>query len=169
MMHGLIILNACALMFKKQKRVAQDKLWVDDSELALPDGSSFYDKLNAMLDAVDFDEQVHALCQPYYYMDGPRHSGVDPAAYFCILFVGLFVQSWSVKVLLRKRMMHVNRNIAHVLDADVMQRTTLRCQENVRKRHVIAALGYNPSIALMTLFSVGTPKQTITGAMTKEY
>jgi len=39
-----------------------------------------------------------------------------------------------------------------------MRRTTLRGRENIEKRYLIAALGYNLSLILQTIYKVGRPK-----------
>jgi transposase len=70
-----------------------------------------------------------------------------------------FVASEQGKDLLKKRGMYVERSFAHVLDAGGMRRTTLRGQENIQKRYIIAAMGFNCSLAMGVVFGYGTPKQ----------
>jgi transposase len=70
-----------------------------------------------------------------------------------------FVASEQGKELLKKRGMYVERSFAHVLDAGGMRRTTLRGQENIQKRYIIAAMGFNCSLAMGVIFGYGTPKQ----------
>ncbi len=69
------------------------------------------------------------------------------------------VKSVVGKELQRARGMHIERSFAHVLDAGGMRRATLRGRVNIEKRYKIAALGYNLSLAMRTLFGIGTPKQ----------
>jgi transposase len=69
------------------------------------------------------------------------------------------VKSVVGKELQRARGMHIERSFAHVLDAGGMRRATLRGRVNIEKRYKIAALGYNISLAMRTLFGIGTPKQ----------
>jgi transposase len=69
------------------------------------------------------------------------------------------VKSRKGKRLMRKRGMYIERSFAHILDAGGMRRTTLRGRENIEKRYLIAALGYNISLMLQTLFGVGRPKE----------
>ena len=70
-----------------------------------------------------------------------------------------FVASEQGKELLKKRGMYVERSFAHVLDSGGMRRTTLRGQENIQKRYIIAAMGFNCSLAIGVVFGYGTPKQ----------
>ena len=69
------------------------------------------------------------------------------------------VKSVVGKELQRVRGMHIERSFAHVLDAGGMRRTTLRGRLNIEKRYKIAALGYNISLVMRTMFGIGTPKQ----------
>jgi hypothetical protein len=69
------------------------------------------------------------------------------------------VKSVVGKELQRARGMFIERSFAHVLDAGGARRSTLRGRENIEKRYKIAVLGYNISLAMRTIFGVGTPKQ----------
>lgn len=69
------------------------------------------------------------------------------------------VKSVVGKELQRARGMFIERSFAHVLDAGGARRTTLRGRENIEKRYKITVLGYNISLAMRTIFGVGTPKQ----------
>ena len=77
-------------MFKKQKRIIQGELWINAEDLVLPEGNTFYDALNAMLHAMDFDEAARTLCMPYYKLCGPGQPGTDPAVYFRTFLIGFF-------------------------------------------------------------------------------
>jgi transposase len=77
-------------MFKKQKRIVQGELWVNAKEYALPASNPFYEQLDAILTSIGFDDQVRALCQPYYRSGGPGQPGVDPAVYIKMLLIGFF-------------------------------------------------------------------------------
>ena len=72
-------------------------------------------------------------------------------------------RSASGKALLRKRGEHVERSFCHVLDHGGLRRTTLRGCEKLTKRHLVAAMSYNLSLLLRTLFGTGTPKQALAG------
>ena len=74
------------------------------------------------------------------------------------------VRSQSGKALLRQRGMHLERSFEHVLDEGGMRRATLRGEENLTKRHKIAAACFNLSLLLRTLLGVGTAKQWVAGA-----
>jgi transposase len=73
-------------------------------------------------------------------------------------------RSASGKALLRKRGEHLERSFAHLLDHGGLRRTTLRGCEKLTKRHMTAAMTYNLSLLMRTLFGVGTPKQAMAGA-----
>jgi Transposase DDE domain len=73
-------------------------------------------------------------------------------------------RSGSGKALLRKRGEHLERSFAHLLDHGGLRRATLRGCEKLTKRHMAAALTYNLSLLMRTLFGVGTPKQAMAGA-----
>lgn len=68
------------------------------------------------------------------------------------------------KALLRKRGEHLERGFAHVLDHGGLRRATLRGCEDLTKRHLAAALTFNLSLLLRTLFGVGTAKQSLAAA-----
>lgn len=72
-------------------------------------------------------------------------------------------RSESGKALLRKRGEHLERGFAHVLDHGGLRRATLRGCENLTKRHLIAALSFNLSLLLRTIFGTGTTKQWLAG------
>jgi transposase len=78
-----------------------------------------------------------------------------------VVEVGRRVKSWRGKKLLRKRGMYIERSFAHILDAGGLRRTTLRGRENIEKRYLIAALGFNLSLILKTQYGVGRPKEWI--------
>jgi hypothetical protein len=61
--------------------------------------------------------------------------------------------------LLRRRGMHLERALAHILDCGGMRRATLRGRQNLNKRFKLAAAFYNLSQLMRNLFGIGTPKQ----------
>src|SRR3990172_4334035 len=67
----------------------QESLWVATSELPKSPAHPFYARLNAILDAHDFDRVVEGLCRPFYapVMGRP---GLAPGRYFRLLLVGYF-------------------------------------------------------------------------------
>jgi len=74
-------------------------------------------------------------------------------------------RSESGKALLRKRGEHLERGFAHMLDHGGLRRATLRGCENLTKRHLIAALSFNLSLLLRTIFGTGTAKQWLAGPL----
>lgn len=75
------------------------------------------------------------------------------------------VQSRSGKALLRKRGEYLERGFCHVLDHGGMRRATLRGTSNLTKRHLVAAMSFNLSLLLRTLFGKGTAKQWLAAAV----
>src|SRR3970282_184603 len=67
----------------------QSSLWVANSELPTPPGHPFYARLNALLDAHDFDRFVEGLCRKFYAKIMGRPS-LQPGRYFRLLLVGYF-------------------------------------------------------------------------------
>lgn len=67
----------------------QSSLWVATSELPTSPGHPFYMRLNALLEADDFDRFVEGLCGRFYapVMGRP---GLTPGRYFRLLLVGYF-------------------------------------------------------------------------------
>ena len=66
----------------------QGELWVATGDLARGPGHVFYDRLEGLLRAGDFDDFVEDLCEPHYAERGRR--GIPPGVYFRMLFVGYF-------------------------------------------------------------------------------
>src|SRR5215210_7588217 len=67
----------------------QSSLWIATSELPRSPGHPFYARLNALLDAHDFDRFVEALCRRFYAPVMGRPS-LEPGRYFRLLLVGYF-------------------------------------------------------------------------------
>lgn len=67
----------------------QSSLWVATSELPRSPGHPFYTRLNALLDAHDFDRFVEAKCRSFYAPVMGRPSLV-PGRYFRLLLLGYF-------------------------------------------------------------------------------
>lgn len=64
-------------------------MWVATTELPKSPGHPFYQKLNALLAAADFDPWVEKLCAPYY-AEGVGRPSIPPGVYFRMIFVGYF-------------------------------------------------------------------------------
>ena len=71
------------------------------------------------------------------------------------------VRSASGKALLRKRGEHLERSFCHMLDHGGLRRATLRGCAKLTKRHMVAAMTYNLSLLMRSLFGIGTPKQAM--------
>src|SRR5258708_7959967 len=67
----------------------QASLWVATAELPKSPGHPFYTRLNALLDANDFDEFVEGQCARFYAPMMGRPS-LAPGRYFRLLLVGYF-------------------------------------------------------------------------------
>jgi transposase len=67
----------------------QSLLWVATSELPTSPGHPFYTRLNALLDAHDFDRFVEGLCRKFYAKVMGRPS-LQPGRYFRLLLLGYF-------------------------------------------------------------------------------
>jgi transposase len=67
----------------------QTPMWVSTTELPVSPGHPFYTKLNAILEASDFDRFAEGECQQFYapVMGRP---GLPPGRYFRLLLVGYF-------------------------------------------------------------------------------
>jgi transposase len=67
----------------------QSSLWVATSELPTSPGHPFYTRLNALLDADDFDRFVEGKCAKFYAAVMGRPS-LEPGRYFRLLLLGYF-------------------------------------------------------------------------------
>src|SRR5947209_8120791 len=64
-------------------------LWIAANELPATGGHPFYQRLNQILDAHDFDAFVEAQCAPFYATTIGRPS-LTPGTYFRLLLIGYF-------------------------------------------------------------------------------
>ena len=67
----------------------QSPLWVVTADLPKSPGHPFYARLNALLDANNFDRFVEKKCQPFYAAVMGRPS-LTPGRYFRLLLLGYF-------------------------------------------------------------------------------
>src|SRR5271170_7848394 len=67
----------------------QASLWVATAELPKSPGHPFYTRLNALLDAADFDRFVEGQCARFYAPVMGRQS-LAPGRYFRLLLIGYF-------------------------------------------------------------------------------
>ena len=68
------------------------------------------------------------------------------------------VQGNKGKALLRRRGELLERAMAHLFDSGGMRRIHLRGHDNIMKRLIIHAAGFNLSLIMRTLFGVGKPR-----------
>ena len=68
----------------------QSDLLLTWSELPRSAGHPFYDELQAVLRAADFDRFVEDLCKPYYSSSRRGRRSLPPGRYFRMLLVGYF-------------------------------------------------------------------------------
>jgi hypothetical protein len=71
------------------REAEQSSLWIATSELPKSPGHPFYRRLNALLDAHDFDRFVEDRCRPFYAPVMGRPC-LTPGRYFRLLLVGYF-------------------------------------------------------------------------------
>ena len=57
--------------------------------------------------------------------------------------------------------------LCHMLDQGGLRRATLRGCEKLSKRHMVAAMTYNLSLRMRTLFGIGTPKQAMAASQAR--
>jgi transposase len=72
----------------KRKRQHQDTFWVAADKLGGGPRNAFYDRLNRLLDEIDFDGQLEKAAEPYYESTGRK--GLPPGVYFRMIFIGYF-------------------------------------------------------------------------------
>jgi transposase len=76
-------------MGTRHKRRRQEELWVPTASLARPASHPFYQRLNHLLDACDFDEFVEGLCA-HCYAERLGRPSLPPGMYFRLLLIGYF-------------------------------------------------------------------------------
>jgi transposase len=74
-------------MGTRKRRERQQSLWIASSEVVQPAGHPFYEQLQTILNAQQFDSRVEQLCRRYY--QGPYgQPSIAPGTYFRMLLVG---------------------------------------------------------------------------------
>lgn len=74
-----------------KRRQRQESLFILADELPKSAGHPFYQKLNALLAAADFDRWIEKRCQRYYAQEEKRgQPSIPPGVYFRMLLVGYF-------------------------------------------------------------------------------
>jgi transposase len=72
-----------------KRETGEQTMWVATSSLPKSPGHPFYEKLNALLRAAEFDRFCEEQCAPYYAAGVGRPS-IPPGVYFRMLMVGYF-------------------------------------------------------------------------------
>ena len=72
----------------KRNSERQGEFWIATSESAVGPRHVFYEKLNAILAAADFDRWVEELCAPFYAEAG--RPSIPPGVYFRMMYLGYF-------------------------------------------------------------------------------
>ncbi len=79
-------------MFKRrEKKEKQSEFWVEATRLPAATPGTFYQKVNATLEAMGFAKEVWKICEPAY-ADASRggRPGIDPVVYLKMLMIGFF-------------------------------------------------------------------------------
>jgi transposase len=77
-------------MFRVKRKVEQQEFWIERKRLPQVRVSSFYQKVNEVLEGMKFAEQVHGICRAAYCGENNGRPGIDPVVYFKMLMVGFF-------------------------------------------------------------------------------
>ena len=72
----------------RRRRERQQSFWVAAEKLGSGPRNAFYDRLNQVLDGIDFDRTLEAAAEPYYETTGRK--GLPPGIYFRMIFIGYF-------------------------------------------------------------------------------
>ncbi len=76
-------------MGTRRHRQRQEELWIMHAELASAPGHPFYERLNQLLEAEQFDQFAEAECARFYAEKNGRPS-LPPGTYFRLLMIGYF-------------------------------------------------------------------------------
>src|SRR5215471_2656592 len=76
-------------MGTRKQREKQEEIWIAHTQLASAPGHPFYQRLNQLLEANQFDEFVERQCAKFYAAKSGRPS-LTPGIYFRALLVGYF-------------------------------------------------------------------------------
>ena len=77
-------------MFEKKELEKQGEFWIETRRLPKLSAGGFYQRVNEILGAIGFAEEVHRLCRPAYSQRTDGRPGIDPVVYFKMLMVGFF-------------------------------------------------------------------------------
>jgi len=76
-------------MGTRRRRRRQERLWISHNELAKGPAHPFYQQVNELLEAEQFDEFAEKECAKFYAENNGRPS-LTPGMYFRLLLVGYF-------------------------------------------------------------------------------
>jgi transposase len=76
------------MSLRRHRTEKQSSLWIAHEDLARSPGHPFYEALNRVLAAHDFDRFAEDLCAPHYKEGG--RPGIPPGVYFRMIFIGYF-------------------------------------------------------------------------------
>ena len=110
----------------------------------------------SQLQALQREQIKTVICDP---ISNRRLDKLDESEQHAVKAARRSAQSQYGRKLLRRRGMHLERALAHILDCGGMRRATLRGRQNLNKRFKLAAAFYNLSQLMRNLFGIGTPKQ----------
>ena len=117
-----------------------------DVGFAPGEGDPFYERLNRVLEEAGFDAYVEGVCQAFY-ADRVGRPSLAPGNYFRLLLVGYFEGCDS------------ERQIAWRLsDSLSLRRLHLCCRENITKRLLIQAAGFNLGLWMRHQCGIGKPR-----------
>ncbi len=71
-----------------RRRPPEPSFWVTTATLPRSPGHPFYDRLNRLLNEMDFDRRTEALWEPYYAENG--RDSIPPGVYYRMLLIGYF-------------------------------------------------------------------------------
>ncbi len=72
----------------RRRRERQGEFWVAAERLGGGPRNRFYDRLNELLDEIEFDLKLEAAAEPFYETSG--REGLPPGVYFRMIFIGFF-------------------------------------------------------------------------------
>ena len=72
----------------RRRREQQDAFWVATEQLGRGPRNAFYDRLNQLLEEIDFDRRLEQAAEPLYEETGRK--SLPPGVYFRMIFIGYF-------------------------------------------------------------------------------
>lgn len=77
-------------MGTRKQRERQKDLWIAADDVVQTPGNAFYDRLNGILDAHEFDRRVEHVCRKFYKQSQYGRPSIAPGVYFRALLIGYF-------------------------------------------------------------------------------